>query len=293
VKRPLRGLLGLLALSILGGCWLPLPGAPFPVPLPTAAATPAPTATPTAAATPAPTATQSGVAPVSDQFTIVNTTPHDRGAWTEGLTFSGGQLYESTGQLGQSSLRRVDLPTGTVLQRVDLSPSDYGEGVAFADGLAWVLTWKQQHVLRFDPTTFAPEGQLPYTGEGWGLTTDGTDLYMSNGSSQINVRDPATFDVLRTITVTDGGQPVEQLNELEWIDGQIWANVWLTPFIVVIDPGTGHVLQRFDFTRLIALEKTEGTPSEMNGIAWLPEERRLFVTGKYWGNLYEIHVDGL
>jgi glutaminyl-peptide cyclotransferase len=276
-KRRTIGLLGPLALVLLGGCWLSTNGVPLPLP----------------AAAPSPGSTRSGSAPTTDQFTIINTTPHDRGAWTEGLTFNDGQLYESTGQLGQSSLRRVDLPTGDVVQRVDLSPADYGEGLSFVNDLAWVLTWKQEHVLLFDPRTFAPEGQLTYSGEGWGLTTDGTDLYMSNGSSRITARDPATFEVIRTIQVTDGGQPVDQLNELEWIDGRIWANVWLTPYIVIIDPQTGDVLQRIDFSRLIALEKaTGGDPAEMNGIAWLPEQRRLFVTGKYWGHLYEIEVAG-
>ncbi len=231
--------------------------------------------------------------PVSDDFTIVAQYPHDRGAWTEGLTFLGDQLYETTGRLGMSSLRHVDLQTGAVLQRHDLAASDYGEGLTFLGGRAWVLTWTEQHVLLFDPSTLDQVGEYPYEIQGWGLTTDGSTLFMSDGTNRITERSPLDFRVLRWVDVADGNQPVARLNELEWIDGRIWANVWLTPEVVVIDPTDGQVVQRFDFSRLLDLEQAQGQPAEMNGIAWQPLERRLFVTGKLWGNVYEISVPGL
>jgi glutamine cyclotransferase len=231
--------------------------------------------------------------PVSTDFTIVAQYPHDTGAWTEGLTFLGDQLYETTGRLGMSSLRHVDLDTGKVLQQHDLSASDYGEGLTFLDDKAWVLTWTQQHVLLFDPQSFEQLGEYPYEIQGWGLTTDGQTLYMSDGTNRITQRSPADFRVLRWVDVAEEGKPVAQLNELEWIDGYIWANVWLTPEIVVIDPSDGHVLRRFDFSPLLQMEQAAGQPAEMNGIAWMSDQNRLFLTGKLWSHVYEISVDGL
>jgi glutamine cyclotransferase len=230
---------------------------------------------------------------VSDEFEIVAQYPHDRDAWTEGLTFLGDQLYESTGRLGNSSLRHVDLKTGEVLQQRDLSATDYGEGLTFLRDRAWVLTWTQQHVLLFDPSTFDELGEFPYEIQGWGLTTDGSTLFMSDGTNRITERSPVDFRVLRWIDVSESDRPVARLNELEWIEGNVWANVWLTPEIVVIDHITGHVLARLDFSRLLDLEQAAGGPAEMNGIAWLREQRRLFVTGKLWGSVYEVTVPGL
>jgi glutamine cyclotransferase len=278
----------LLALAVLSlaGCGGPVVaiGVPF-----NGASSPSiVTAAPSSISSPTPSPTG---APATDDFTIIAQYPHDTGAWTEGLAFLGDQLYESTGRLGQSSLRHVDLESGSVLQQHELSASDYGEGLTFLDGKAWVLTWTQQHVLLFDPQTFDSEGEYRYEIQGWGLTTDGTNLYMSDGTNRITERSPTDFRVIRWLDVADGDQPVARLNELEWIDGRIWANVWLTPYVVVIDPTNGQVLERIDFSRLIEFEASQGgQPAEMNGIAWVPSERRLFVTGKLWGNLYEVRV---
>jgi len=277
-----------LALTAVAACSVPSLGAMPQTPSGSPIASPAPSSSPSLSPSATPFSFPGGTAPVSDQFTIVNTTPHDPKAWTEGLAFDGDTLYESTGQLGQSSIRRVDLATGAVLQRQDLSPSDYGEGLTFLEGHAWMLTWTQQHVLLFDPETLDQVGEYPYEIQGWGLTTDGTNLYMSDGTNRVTERSPSDFRVVRWIDVADNGHPVAHLNELEWIDGRIWANVWLTPQIVEIDPSDGHIFQWLDFSRLLAMEQAEGSPAEMNGIAWLPSENRLFLTGKYWSHVYEV-----
>jgi len=145
-------------------------------------------------------------------------------------------------------------------------------------------------VLLFDPLSFARVGRFDYAGEGWGLTTNGSKLIMSNGSDKMRFRSPRTFAVTRQISVTEAGQPVSRLNELEWVNGRIWANVWLTPHVVIIDPRDGRVLERLDFSALLDRERELGDPREMNGIAYLAAADRLFVTGKYWRNVYEIRL---
>jgi glutamine cyclotransferase len=229
-------------------------------------------------------------AATSDRWSIIHVYPHKSGAWTEGLVFRKGVLYESTGLYGRSSLRRVDLATGNVLQIRHLSDSVFGEGMTFIGGKAWVLTWKENRVLLFDPSSFARVGRFNYAGEGWGLTDNGTSLVMSNGTNRIRFRDPTTFSVTRSIDVTEAGQPVDRLNELEWINGRIWANIWLLPSIVVIDPSNGNVVDRIDFSALLDMEKAIGDPRDMNGIAYMKSQGRLFVTGKFWKHVYEVRV---
>lgn len=225
-----------------------------------------------------------------NDYVIVHTYPHDSNAWTEGLTFRHGVMYESTGLYGRSSLRRVDFRTGSVLQKRRLCDCVFAEGMTFIGGKAWVLTWKENRVLLFDPTTFERVGRFDYGGEGWGLTDNGTRLVMSNGTNRIRFRDPATFKVKRFIDVTENGAPVVRLNELEWINGRIWANIWLLPNIVIIDPATGNVVRRLDFSPLLAMEKNVGDPRDMNGIAYYAPDDRLFVTGKFWKHVYEIEL---
>lgn len=226
------------------------------------------------------------------RYEVVNVYPHDRQAWTQGLAFSRGVLHESTGLYGRSSVRRVDLASGRVLRQRRLPDHIFAEGLAFVDGRAFLLTWREERALVLHPRTFARLGRFTYRGEGWGLTTDGRRLVMSDGSSTITFRHPDTFAVLRSINVTHKGTPVTRLNELEWINGLIWANVWLEPVIVVIDPGSGRVVQRIDFGALLERERRLGEPSEMNGIAYLASAGRIFVTGKRWRNLYEIRLAG-
>lgn len=231
-----------------------------------------------------------GQATAATGYGVVNVYPHDANAWTQGLAFRKGVLYETTGLYGRSSLRRVDLATGRVLQVRRLGDHLFAEGLTFMGGKAWVLTWKEKRVLLFDPLSFAKVGRFNYSGEGWGLTHNGKRLIMSNGTSTIRFRDPRTFRVTRQINVTEAGKPVPNLNELEWVNGHILANVWLKPEVVVIDPRDGKVVDRVNFSALLEREKKIGSPREMNGIAYLPSADRLFVTGKYWRNLYEVRL---
>jgi glutaminyl-peptide cyclotransferase len=236
----------------------------------------------------------SGAAPAAvagARYEVVAAFPHDSTAWTQGLAFHRGVLHETTGLYGESSLRRVDLATGRVMKIRHLPDHLFGEGLAFVDGRAFVLTWKERRALVFHPRTFGRLGRFDYAGQGWGLTSDGRRLVMSDGSDVITFRDPDTFAALRRIRVVEDGAPVTRLNELEWIDGRIWANVWQTADIVVIEPRDGRVVERIDLSTLLARERTLGNPSEMNGIAYLPATDRLFVTGKRWRNVYEIERD--
>jgi glutaminyl-peptide cyclotransferase len=233
---------------------------------------------------------QATAAPAAADYTIVHVYPHDSAAWTEGLAFYKSQFYESTGLSGRSSLRRVDLATGTVLQKKSLCDCVFGEGVTLMDGKAWMITWKDNRALLFDASSFAKLGRFSYSGEGSGLTNDGTHVVMSNLTSTIRFRDPSTFQSVRAINVTENGSAVDQLNALAWIHGQIWANIWLVPDILIIDPTTGHVLRRLDFSALQAQETAVGG-RDMNGIGYWKRYDRIFVTGKFWKHVYEIQLN--
>lgn len=225
-------------------------------------------------------------------FTVVARYPHDVTAFTEGLVYIDGQLYEGTGLEQQSQLRLVDLASGTVLESHTLSDtSEFGEGIVVLGDTIYQLTWQSQIAHVYDRDTFEQTGTFTYEGQGWGLTTDGTSLIMSNGSDKIVYRDPATFEVTRTISVVDGDQPIADLNELEYIDGVIWANVWRTNLIARIDPQTGEVIDWLDLSALDA-EVTATNPNVdvLNGIAWNPETGTVFVTGKFWPTLFEIEL---
>jgi glutamine cyclotransferase len=224
------------------------------------------------------------------EYTIVNVYPHAPGAWTEGLYFSKNQFFESTGLYGRSSLRRVDLTTGTVLQKQFLPSTVFGEGMAIANGRTFVITWKEHRAIVYDRFSFARLVRYRYAGEGSGLTYDGTNLVMSNLTSTIRFRDPVTFNTVRSINVTENGSPVKQLNALAWVRGQIWANIWLVPDILIIDPSTGHVLRRVDFSALQAKEEAAADVRDMNGIGYWKSADRLFVTGKFWRHVYEIKL---
>jgi glutamine cyclotransferase len=249
----------------------------------------APVNAPPAEAQPAPTASETP-APVQG-FRIVNTYPHDPRAFTQGLLWADGHLYESTGQIGESTIRRVDLETGRVLQSVDIPPNMFGEGlVSWGDQLI-NFTWQNQTGFRWDRRTLRRIGEWRYRGEGWGLTQNGREIIMSDGTDELRFLDPETLQERRRLAVTDAGSPVERLNEIEWVDGEIYANVWLTPMIARIDPETGQVRGWIDLTALAAQSGRRGTDDVLNGIAWDAERRRLFVTGKNWPRLYEIVVE--
>jgi glutaminyl-peptide cyclotransferase len=223
-------------------------------------------------------------------YTLVKAWPHDRGAFTEGLLFWDGMLIESTGLNGHSALRKVDIETGRVRQEVKLPDEYFGEGIAVLGGKIFQLTWQSHRGFIYDLATLKLEGGFSFTGEGWGLTTDGTSLIMSDGTSRIRFIDPATFQVTRTIDVLARGVPVERLNELEVVKGELYANVWQTEFVLQIDPATGRVLGSIDFVGILPPGDHERDTDVMNGIAYDAKDDRLFVTGKNWPKLFEVRV---
>jgi glutamine cyclotransferase len=225
-------------------------------------------------------------------YVVKHTYPHDPQAFTQGLFFKDGQLYETTGQKGQSSLRKVDLKSGKVLQKKELADEFFGEGSTAVGDTIVNLTWQSNVGFVFDAKTFALKGRFNYKGEGWGLAGDGKHLYMSDGTAEIRILDPKTLDEQRRIRVTAEGKPITQLNELEIVDGQLYANIWGTDVIAQIDPDSGNVVGWIDLTGLLppGQRGTTSADAVLNGIAYEPKARRLFVTGKLWPKLFEIEL---
>ena len=220
---------------------------------------------------------------------IVRTYPHDRGAFTQGLFYLDGLLYESTGQVGRSTIRRVRIQDGRALQSVPIPPGQFGEGIVNWRDQIVSITWVGGVGYRWDRRTLRQLGEWHYRGEGWGLTQNGTDIIMSDGTPELRFLDPATLAERRRVSVTVEGRPVERLNELEWVNGEIFANVWHTAFIVRIDPASGRVTGVIDLRQLVA-DNRGGEDDVLNGIAYDAARDRLFVTGKNWANLYEIDL---
>ena len=224
-------------------------------------------------------------------YKIVHSYPHDPQAFTEGLFYLDGTLYESTGLEGQSSLRRVRLESGEILQKYDLPPSYFGEGIVNWKGQILQLTWQTQVGFVYDLKTFEKKGEFHYPGEGWALTQDGRRLIMDDGTAQIRFWNPESLREMGRITVTDHGQAVPNLNELEWVEGEIYANIWGTSRIARINPQSGKVVGWID---LSGLERVSGadpnSDSVLNGIAYDTRLHRLFVTGKRWPKLFEIRL---
>jgi glutamine cyclotransferase len=230
----------------------------------------------------------------ADSFQVVHTYPHDQQAYTQGLIYLDGHLYESTGIKGRSSLRMEDLETGRILQLQDVPDKYFGEGLA-----AWKsgstdtliqLTWQEHVALVYDRLTFRFLRTLPYTCEGWGLTQDGKNLILSDGTATLRFFDPSTFHLVRTIQVKDRGHPVTKLNELEFIHGQIYANIWYSDRIARISPATGKVLGWIDLAGLLPEGEQSSRDAVLNGIAYDSAHDRLFVTGKLWPKLFEIKI---
>lgn len=224
------------------------------------------------------------------QAQILATFPHDKGAYTEGLFWHDGFLYESTGQTGASSIRKVRLKDGKVMMRVSVNPPYYGEGIALWRDQILSLTWQEQTGFRWALKDFKKIGKFSYPGEGWALTTDGDELIMSDGTPILRVIDPATFTVKRTIAVNDRGIPLPNLNEIEMVDGEILANVWLTDEIARIDPRDGHVIGWINVAELHRQSGATDENSVANGIAWDAKGRHLYVTGKNWPYMFEIRA---
>lgn len=231
------------------------------------------------------------------RFTVVKSWPHDPGAFTQGLEFEKGRLYEGTGGEGKSTLREVALETGDVIRMATLKPEEFGEGITIIGDRVYQLTWKSRKGFVYDLRTFKSVAEFKYDGEGWGLANDGSSLIMSNGTDTLYWRDPKTFAVTRSVAVRDGTRPVSQLNELEWVNGEVFANVWQSDSIARINPQSGAVTGWINLRGLFSssdrgryLSPTQAV-DVLNGIAWDESTRRLLVTGKWWPRIYQITID--
>lgn len=238
--------------------------------------------TETPAATPA--------APRTYTYRVIESYPHSTDSYTQGLLFADGVMWEGTGEYGHSRLQRIDLETGRTDVVATLPRSEFGEGIALLDGKIYQLTWENNKAYVYDAATGRQLRTFAYAGEGWGLTTDGERLYMSDGSEYLRILDPETSRVQRSVPVTFRGAPVQLLNELEWIDGKIWANVYVTDQIVIIDPASGIVEGVIDLRGLLPDEEIAPDTDVLNGIAYDAASERIFVTGKRWSKLFEIEI---
>jgi glutamine cyclotransferase len=291
----------LIYLVAITGCAAPAnPATPLPVPtdelVTPAATTVVPPATPPAAlvtelppspTVPAPAAT--AAVPVYT-YQVVDSYPHDPNAFTQGLVYVDGVLFEGTGRYGQSSLREVDLETGQVQRQIELPEQFFGEGITLLDDRIFQLTWQSQQGFVYDAETFQQLATFTYPTEGWGLTHDGTRLLMSDGTSTLYFLDPQSLQETGRVSVRYGNQPVLRLNELEYIDGEVYANIWQTNTIVRIDPQTGQVVGVIDLTGLLSPADITQPIDVLNGIAYDAANDRLFVTGKLWPKLFEIDL---
>ncbi len=222
------------------------------------------------------------------QVKVLETLPHERNAYTQGLFFHNGQMYESTGQYGQSTFRKVDLKTGKVLRRLDFDNKYFVEGSCVLDGRLYILTWKENKCFVYDIDTWKYLGELYNPREGWGLTTDGTHLIMSDGSDKIFYLDPMTFVVKKTIPVKLNGKSIININELEFIDGKIWANVYGDDNIVIINPSDGNIEQIVDCKDILPYTLMDRNTDVLNGIAYNPKDNSIYITGKYWPRMFKI-----
>ncbi|MBN1474095.1 MAG: glutaminyl-peptide cyclotransferase [Syntrophaceae bacterium] len=228
-------------------------------------------------------------APIST-INVINIYPHDPEAFTQGLFYRNGFLYESTGLLGTSTLRKVDLVTGNILDKIKLSENYFGEGITYLNNKIYQLTWKNKRGFIYDFRTFKKTTEFNYDGEGWGITADDKYLYMSNGTAVISCLDPKTLKIIRKINVHDGQLPVININELELINGEIWANVFMESVLVRVSPITGKVLGWVDLSPLYNKIPKYYSVDVLNGIAYDRSNNRIFVTGKYWPHIFEIKL---
>jgi len=230
--------------------------------------------------------------PVARQLSceVVGAYPHDPSAFLQGLVWYDGGFYESTGLEGRSTLRRVDFPSGAVVKSLALAPDLFGEGLTLVSNHLVQLTWTSHRGFVYDRETFRLLREFQYDTEGWGITWDGKNLIMSDGSAALTYLDPDTFQPVRRLPVTMNGQPLANLNELEFIEGRIWANVWQTDWIVCIDPNSGQVDSFLDLAGILPATSRTGSEDVLNGIAFDPQAKRIFVSGKCWPKLFEIRV---
>jgi glutamine cyclotransferase len=228
--------------------------------------------------------------PKKNGYRIVNSFPHDKDAFTQGLVYDNGIFYEGTGQVGTSYLRKVEPQTGKVLFEFTLEPPLFGEGIAILGERIFQLTWESKVGFVYDKQTLKQINKIYYQTEGWGLTTIGNELVMSDGSNILYFMDPDQFSVISKIEVYDNEKKVDKLNELEYINGEIWANIWQTDLIARIDPSSGKVIAYINLKGILNDPKTDTNINVLNGIAWDKESGRIFVTGKNWPKLFEIKI---
>ena len=226
-----------------------------------------------------------------NSISIINTYPHDKEAFTQGLVFNNGSIYESTGLYGKSSLRKVNLKTGEVEKIHKLSDHHFGEGITILDDKIYQLTWRSKTGIVYELDSFEVVGFFNYPFEGWGITNDQKNLILSNGTPNIYFYDPETFKQVRKIKVTDKGEPVSLINELEYIDGKIYANILSSNKIISIDPQTGKVIDWYDLSDLLLKAQGDNKIDVLNGIAYDRQSGRIFVTGKLWPKLFEIKLN--
>ncbi len=228
----------------------------------------------------------------ANQWEIVNIYPHDPQAFTQGIYYKNGTIVESTGLYGKSDLRITDLKTGRIKKSVKNSPVVFGEGVCEITGTIYQLSWKEQLIFSYSSDlTLLAANKYPIK-EGWGCTSDGTSLIVSDGSNRIRFMNPKTLAITKTLSVMNGFTPVHHLNELEWVNGSLWANIWQSNSVVQIDPNTGRILRNIDFSPLKAqIVKQQTKPTDVfNGIAWVPERNTFLVTGKLWPLIFEVKI---
>jgi glutamine cyclotransferase len=232
----------------------------------------------------------SDVPPQRNGFRVIKAYPHDREAFTQGLVYENGILYEGTGQETRSSLRKVKLETGEVLNQLEMGSRFFGEGIALFGEKIYQLTWQSKVGFVYEKSTFKQINRVYYQTEGWGLTTMGDKLVMSDGTNMLYFMDPESFTTVSTIEVYDNKSKVMELNELEYINGEIWANIWMTDLIARIDPSSGKVIAYIDLKGILNDPSTDTKVNVLNGIAWDQPGKRIFVTGKNWPTLFEIKI---
>jgi len=223
-------------------------------------------------------------------YEVANSYPHDPAAFLQGLLWYQGGFYESTGLYGQSTLRRIEFPSGKILKSINLPAELFGEGLALAGNRLVQLEWKSKRGFVYDRDSFALLREFRYDSEGWGITYDGKYLIMSDGSSKLTYLDANSFAAVRTLGVTMNGRPIDRLNELEFIEGEIWSNVWQTDLVLRIDPGTGKVTSFLNLNAILPASLRTGTEDVLNGIAYDAQQKRIFVSGKLWPRIFEIRV---
>lgn len=241
---------------------------------------------------PAPAQAQSGAvaSPLQTAYEVVGSYPHDPGAFLQGWVWHDGGFYESTGLYGESTLRRVAFPSGEVVKSIPVSKEYFAEGLAMVGDRLIQLTWRSKKAFVYDRESFGLIGEFPYQTEGWGLTYDGASLILSDGSDTLFFLNPDTYEQTGAVRVTLSGRPLQRINELEYIRGEVWANVWRTDMIVRIDPGSGQVVGVLDMTGLLQTGSPRDNDDVLNGIAYDADTDRVFVSGKRWPQLFEIRV---